>query len=82
MPPSMQADTSLTPSTVIDKLGGNQAVARLLGVGVSAVSNYRRDGFPPRIRWEIDRACQEIGIYLTPDFFERFTPSRRLSGHR
>lgn len=61
----------LTPSSLIDRLGGNKVVADLCGVGASAVSNYRRDGFPERVQLKIFKACQDAEIKLPPDFFER-----------
>ncbi len=36
----------IQPAKLIDALGGNSAVADMLGVGPSAVSNYRKTGFP------------------------------------
>lgn len=52
--------TRLTTATdVIDALGGTQAVARLLNVGASAVSNYRRLGFPARAYYKLSQACTQ-----------------------
>ena len=49
-----------TATDVIDALGGTQAVARLLNVGASAVSNYRRLGFPARAYYKLSLACALI----------------------
>lgn len=35
-------------SAVIDELGGTGVVAALVGLKAPAVSNWRRDGIPPR----------------------------------
>ena len=48
-----------TATDVIDALGGTQAVARLLNVGASAVSNYRRLGFPARAYYKLSLACAQ-----------------------
>lgn len=77
----MEINPHETPSTLIDKLGGNQAVAAICDVGVSAVSNYRRDGFPERVHLKIFLACQAKGIELPSGFFDKFcaTPERRVA---
>ena len=48
-----------TATDVIDALGGTLAVARLLNVGASAVSNYRRLGFPARAYYKLSLACAQ-----------------------
>lgn len=40
----------MTPDTVLDKLGGNTAVAAEIGVDDTTVSTWRRRGIPPG-RW-------------------------------
>ena len=62
--------TRLTTATdVIDALGGTQAVARLLNVGASAVSNYRRLGFPARAHYKLSQACAQKGLDVAEAVF-------------
>lgn len=62
--------TRLTTATdVIDALGGTQAVARLLNVGASAVSNYRRLGFPARAYYKLSQACTQRGLDVAEAVF-------------
>ena len=58
-----------TATDVIDALGGTQAVARLLNVGASAVSNYRRLGFPARAYYKISLACAQKGLDVAEAVF-------------
>ena len=58
-----------TASDVIDALGGTQAVARLLNVGASAVSNYRRLGFPARAYYKLSLACAQKGLDVAEAVF-------------
>ena len=58
-----------TATDVIDALGGTQAVARLLNVGASAVSNYRRLGFPARAYYKISLACAQRGLDVAEAVF-------------
>ena len=60
----------LTESQVIDALGGTGAVAALLGVKATAVSNWRRTGIAWRLKPTVERICKERGIPYelpTPD---------------
>lgn len=62
--------TRLTTATdVIDALGGTQAVSRLLNVGASAVSNYRRLGFPARAYYKLSQACTQRGLDVAEAVF-------------
>ena len=58
-----------TATDVIDALGGTQAVARLLNVGASAVSNYRRLGFPARAYYKLSLACAKRGLDVAEAVF-------------
>ncbi len=58
-----------TATDVIDALGGTQAVARLLNVGASAVSNYRRLGFPARAYYKLSVACAQKGLDVAEAVF-------------
>ena len=53
---------------IIDQLGGAAAVQTLLGVGPSAVSNYRlRGAFPEYARVRIWQALKARGIHVNPE---------------
>lgn len=56
-------------SEVIDALGGTQVVTSLLGVGPSAVSNYRSKGFPARAALILARQCEQRGLAVAPQVF-------------
>ena len=58
-----------TATDVIDALGGTLAVARLLNVGASAVSNYRRLGFPARAYYKLSLACAQRGLDVAEAVF-------------
>ncbi len=51
-----------TVTQIIDALGGTKALAEKLGVGASAVSNYRKTGFPPRIHYQLAQICKQQNI--------------------
>ena len=74
-----------TATDVIDALGGTQAVARLLNVGASAVSNYRRLGFPARAYYKLSLACAQKELDVAEAVFgglqslETLKPSRAPS---
>ena len=56
---------------IIDALGGTAQVQALLGVGPSAVSNYRaRGAFPERARTRIWQALKARGILVDPETLE------------
>ncbi len=58
-----------TANAVIDALGGTKAVADLLGVGASSVSNYRRLGFPARAYFSLAKICQMRGLDVADAVF-------------
>lgn len=74
----MKTKAELTPGQLIDKLGGNDAVAKLCGVGLTAVLNYRRDGFPPRVHLKLWLAAKATSIRLPPDYFDRHQVQPRV----
>ena len=47
-----------SPAEIIDALGGTKKVAEMLGVGASAISNYRRDGFPAAKHYALPRLAK------------------------
>ncbi|MCE2516524.1 MAG: bifunctional phosphopantothenoylcysteine decarboxylase/phosphopantothenate--cysteine ligase CoaBC [Alphaproteobacteria bacterium] len=56
---------------IIDQLGGASAVQALLGVGPSAVSNYRiRGAFPEYARVKIWQALKARGVQVDPETLE------------
>lgn len=58
-----------TVNELIDELGGTTAVAKLFGVGSSAVSNWRKaERFPAGVHYLISRLATERGIKLPKDF--------------
>ena len=64
----------MTASELIDALGGNTEVARIAGVGSSAVSNWRKFGcFPPRLFLVLSDAGHEKGIDVPRDLFRAIT---------
>ena len=48
---------------IIDLLGGTGFLDELLGVNLSAVSNYRKKGFPARLHYTIASICGDQRIY-------------------
>jgi ATP phosphoribosyltransferase regulatory subunit len=54
---------------IIDLLGGTGALAKLLGVNLSAVSNYRKKGFPARLHYTIASICGDRGIVIDEKIF-------------
>jgi hypothetical protein len=57
-------------SEIIDKLGGNAAVAAMCDVGASAISNWRALGaFPPRVHLIIFDECQKAGLDVPTSYF-------------
>lgn len=51
---------------VIDCLGGTDAVAKLLGVKASAVSNWRVRGLPPETFYALSNALKAKGLFAAP----------------
>jgi len=56
-------------AAVIDALGGTKAVADLLDVGQSSVSNYRKLGFPARTHFALSKICAERGLNVADAVF-------------
>jgi len=54
---------------IIDLLGGTGALAKLLSVNLSAVSNYRKKGFPARLHYKIASLCNDRGITVNKNIF-------------
>ena len=61
----------MTASDLIDALGGNRVVADLIGVGSSAVSNWRKhDKLPPRLYLQFAAIGRERGVDVPERLFE------------
>ena len=58
-----------SPADIIDALGGTKKVAEMLGVGASAISNYRRDGFPAAKHYALAKACEASGLPIDDRVF-------------
>ena len=58
-----------SPAEIIDALGGTKKVAEMLGVGASAISNYRRDGFPASKHYALAKACEASGLAIDERVF-------------
>ena len=58
-----------SPAEIIDALGGTKKVAEMLGVGASAISNYRRDGFPAAKHYALAKACEASGLAIDEGVF-------------
>ena len=52
---------------IINSLGGTGKLANLLGVNPSAVSNYRRKGFPARLHLKIAMLCEERSVQISSE---------------
>lgn len=63
-----------TASEVIDALGGTKAVAEALNVGASAVSNYRKQGFPARQYGTLAQLCAARQLDVDNALFGGLTP--------
>lgn len=60
-----------TASEIIDAFGGTRHVAKMLDVGASAVSNYRRNGFPAAKYYALAKACEANGLVVDERVFGR-----------
>jgi hypothetical protein len=69
-PTVVYAGELTTVDDLVEALGGTNVVARLLGVGASAVSNWRSSGEVPK-GWhlELSIAAQKIGHTISPIVF-------------
>jgi len=61
---------------VIDVLGGPSEVARLTGVGASAVVNWRTRGIAPDKFLLVREALKRIGLEASPEVFAFKTGAR------
>jgi hypothetical protein len=52
---------AMNASHILRQLGGATAVAKALGVGRSAVSNWPRDGIPPKYWLRLSRITDDAG---------------------
>jgi hypothetical protein len=61
-----------TVDELVDVLGGNAATAAVAGVGISAVSNWRKLGrVPPALFLCMQAAARERGAELAEDLFQK-----------
>lgn len=60
------AKQSLTSSEVIDALGGTVKAAGIFGVRSSAISNWRKRGFPGHVEARIWHECKKRRINYVP----------------
>ena len=67
--PGLSATRLSSASDVIDALGGTNAVAELLAIGASSVSNYRKQGFPARSHFILAKICNERGLDVADAVF-------------
>ncbi len=66
----------MTIRELIQALGGSASVARLLGVRISAVSNWiARGRIPPRWFLRISKECRRLGIELDEAVFGEADPA-------
>ena len=56
-------------SDLIDRWGGTSKVAERFNVLPSAVSNWRRTGFPPRLHYRIANEAKAESIVLADELF-------------
>ena len=63
--------------TLINILGGNSVVARKLGIGQSAVANWRKDGIPTSIHHKLYLMAKQTGVILPDDFFAEHDAPRK-----
>lgn len=67
--------------TLIDELGGVNAVARALGVSHGAVGNWRRRGWPDSAKWKLLALAEQRGIKMTLGELARRLPGGGENGH-
>jgi hypothetical protein len=61
-----------TVDELVNVLGGNAATAAIAGVGLSAVSNWRKLGrVPPSLFLLMQSATRERGAELAEDLFQK-----------
>lgn len=69
-------------SDVIDALGGTNAVAELLNIGASSVSNYRKQGFPARSHFILAKICAERGLDVADAVFGGYQVKTKPAPYR
>lgn len=76
--------TLRTVDEVIDAFGGNEVVGEWLGVGRTAVCNWRSRGFPTGVQLRIWLQAQELGYRIDLKVFgaEPWPSIRELHGPR
>jgi transcriptional regulator with XRE-family HTH domain len=77
-PPSAPYDLT-TPRGILKVLGGTSPVMARLGVGASAVSNWRSSGFPPSVEGDLLVMAAELGVPLTITVLRAATPRPRAT---
>ena len=60
----------LTANEIVEVLGGTNAVSDLVGSRPSAVSNWRRMGFPPKTFIALQAALAEKGFSADPSIWK------------
>ena len=55
----------MTLDTILDELGGDATVAKTLGCGVSAISNWKARGIPRGRKFDLLALAERNGIVLT-----------------
>ncbi len=63
--------TPKTASELIDLLGGTKVAGERFDVLPSAVSNWRKNGFPQSMQYRVFCEAKGAGIDLPEDFFSR-----------
>ena len=69
-------------SDVIDALGGTNAVAEMLNIGASSVSNYRKQGFPARSHFILAKICTDRGLDVADAVFGGYQVKPRPAAYR
>ncbi len=76
----MSGKTAPTVESIVEQLGGRNAVAELCNVTYNAVSNWCAwDAFPRRVHLEISRACREKKIDVPESLFDTAAKRRARS---
>ena len=58
----------MTVPQLIFALGGNTALARVLGISPQAVSNWsRRGAIPARRHYQVARLARALGLHIDPE---------------
>lgn len=69
MSEQINAELIKSADDVIDKLGGTNAVARLMRLDARAVSNWRKRGLPPETFVALTAALNANGLYAPPSLW-------------